>query len=388
MVGSTTACSPHRSRTQAVAAPSKPSSRPDKTPLAVFPLEARWTLALNLQLAPGTAPAYEGTRAFFPLEDERIVAYDLAHGSQLWIAPANAALSPIAGNDLLFVPGANRLIALHLADGSVAWEVPLADALAVPPTFDNGWLVLATIRGDAIALRAADGGTVWHQPLGSPAHAPPALAADRVYVGTEDGRIVALNVETGERVWEHRLGGAASDILALDDRLFAGSKDNYFYSLRTDDGSVDWLWRTGADIVGRPVLDARTVYFVSLDNVLWALHRGSGNQRWKRALSLRPTTGPLKAGPVLLVTGYAAKLPAFKIEDGTPAGDVPVVGEVAAPLHAVELPSTFGPTIFVVSRDVVKGATVTALAHSFEPQIVPVTPLPNLTRAVPNTPTP
>jgi outer membrane protein assembly factor BamB len=347
----------------------------DKTPLSLFPVEPIWTLALNNQLAPGAAPAFDDGRAFFALEGRRIVAYDLAQGRQLWITDAAPATDPAVSTDLLFVVESGRIVALRTSDGSPSWEQPSTDPLAVPPVFDNGWLVAATLQGEVIARRATDGTLMWRQSIGSPAHARPALAADRVYVPTEDGRVVALRVDTGERVWEHRVGGAVSDILALDDRLFAGSKDNYMYAFRTEDGEPDWRWRTGGDVIGRPVVDRHAVYFVSLDNILWALNRSNGNQRWKRALPLRPIAGPLHVGRTLVVSGFAPKLPGYKVEDGSPAGDVPVTGEIAAPVHATTVPDIFGDVVFVTTRDIVKGATVTAVARSIEPALVPTVPV-------------
>ena len=44
----------------------------------------------------------------------------------------------------------------------------------------------------------------------------------------------------------------------------------------------------GADIVGAAVHDEVRVYFVSMDNVLRALDAGTGAQRWKKPLPLRP----------------------------------------------------------------------------------------------------
>jgi outer membrane protein assembly factor BamB len=244
--------------------------------------------------------------------------------------------------------------------------------------WDNGWLVVATVDGAVIAFRADDGSLIWRQTVGSAAHALPALAADRVYIPTEDGRVVALRIDTGAAIWEHRLGGSASDILPLDERLYVGSKDNSFYCLKAEDGEVAWHWTTGGDVIGLPVADERTVYFVSLDNVLRALNRHSGNQRWKRPLPLRPTGGPVKAAETLLVRGLSDKLPGYKVEDGTAAGDAATGGEVAAPPHVVTLPETYGPVLIVVTRDIVKGATVTALASSIEPPLTPsVGVLPN-----------
>ena len=336
-----------------------------------------WTLALNSQIAATAAPVFDSAHGFFPIEGDRIVAYDLGRGEQVWIAASAAAIEPAASRDLLFVVEARRLAALRVADGSRAWELALAEPPAARPVFDNGWLIISTIQGDVLAFRAADGTLVWRKAVGSPAHAPPALAADRVYVSTEDGRVVALRVDSGATVWEHRLGGAPSDILALDDRLFVGSKDNFFYSLKTDSGDPDWLWRTGGDAIGLPVVDERAVYFVSLDNVLWALNRSNGNQRWKRALPLRPTGGPVRAGQTLVIPGFAAKLPAYKMDDGSPAGDVPMAGEIAAPPHVVAGANVFASVLYVTTRDIIKGATVTALSRSIEPALAPVEVLPN-----------
>ena len=122
---------------------------------------------------------------------------------------------------------------------------------------------------------------------------------------------MALRVATGDPVWERRLGGAPTGLLATDDRLYAGSTDNFFYALDSRDGRVAWRWRTGADLVGIPVVDERHVYFVSLDNALRALSRKSGVQRWLRLLPLRPTRGPLEVGGTLIVSGIAPMLRAL-----------------------------------------------------------------------------
>ena len=124
-------------------------------------------------------------------------------------------------------------------------------------------------------------------------------------------------------VWTQHLGGAPSEILASGDRLFVGSKDNTFYCLKTHDGSIDWPVVTGADVIGMPVADAHNVYFVSLDNVLRAVHRGSGNQEWKKTLAVRPTAGPVQAADAIVVTSLSKTLPAFKAnQKGQSAGDL------------------------------------------------------------------
>lgn len=338
-----------------------------------------WTLALNNQLT--VAPAYAADRAFFAIADDRLVSYALAAGSLEWTISVHPLHDLSASEDLVFIVEAGALTARRQADGSVAWTVPLDADLAAAPAWDNGWLIAETTAGDVLAFRANDGTLVWRQTLGSPSHTPAALAADRVYVATDDGRVVALRVDSGAIVWTRRLGGPATAILALDNQVFAGSTDNFFYCLDAPDGTVSWRWRTGADLVGVPVVDERYVYFVSLDNVLRALARSHGVQQWARPLPLRPTRGPLRVGDTLVITGIARTVRAYNMKDGTPAGDLAPGAEIAAPPAVVLVDGL--PSLLIVTRDIAKGATATLFTRDVEPKPTPIAPLPNLVKPGP-----
>ena len=358
----------------------KPPRRSPQPPTSLFPVRTVWTLALNNQLT--VPPVYRGSHAYFAIEGDRVVAYELEHGRQEWIAPAQAVLEPAVGDGLIFIAERTSLIALHTEDGRMAWQLPALGDLSVPPVWDNGWLMLATRTGEVLALRATDGHLVWRRDLGSPAHAPPSLAADRVYVAVDDWRIVALQVDSGDVAWEHRLGGPATGLLAQDDRIYAGSSDNYLYALRARDGALAWRWRTGADVIGVPVLDERNVYFVSLDNVLRALSRKSGVQQWVRLLPIRPARGPIRIDGTLVVSGVAPTLRGYNMKDGTPAGDLPAGGEQAGAPYAV--PAATGlPQVLVVTRDIAMGATATLFTRNLDPPLSPFTPPPNAIKVTP-----
>jgi outer membrane protein assembly factor BamB len=348
----------------------------DDKPPSLVPIQTLWTLPLNNQLT--VAPAYEKLRAFFAIAGDRIVAYDLLTGKQLWLVSAQPQMDLVAGDGLLFLVEPDSLTALRTDDGSVAWQLPLAEPLAVHPVWDIGWLIVAAKSGSISALRAADGSTIWSRDLGSPAHALPALAADRVYIPKQDARIVALRVDTGAPVWERKLGGPPDEILALPDRLYVGSADNYFYSIAAKDGRVDWRWRTGGDVIGLPLADEHRVYFVALDNVVRALGRSSGVQLWMKTLPLRPMTGPVRAGGTIVVTGFAPTLRAVNVSDGAAAGEIPAAPEVAAVPYVFDDPVTKVPKLLFVVRDIAAGATANLVTRSFEPTLAPVAPLPNI----------
>src|SRR5580765_4432196 len=132
-------------------------------PSSLFPNAPVWTLALNNQfIAPA---AYGDGHAYFSIEGDRIVAYEIVPGTQTWIASARPQMEPVVGGGLLFIVEPDALTALNAADGAVAWQLPFAEKLSVRPVFDNGWLVIATEPGEILAFRASDGFLVWRRDL-------------------------------------------------------------------------------------------------------------------------------------------------------------------------------------------------------------------------------
>ena len=126
--------------------------------------------------------------------------------------------------------------------------------------------------------RAATAQILWQKDFGSPlSDAKPAPTGDRLYLPLKDGRVVALSLQSGDEIWTHKLAEPAVGILPVGDRVFIGARDNQFHSLSAEDGDADWRWRTGADLLGLPVLDAKRVYFIALDNILRGHNRNNGS---------------------------------------------------------------------------------------------------------------
>jgi len=161
----------------------------------LFPVTELWNLPLNnLLLAP---PAFKDDRGYFPIGDGQLAAYDVRHGTLLWIAPVHPQFQPILGEHLIFVVESNAIVALRDNTGVEAWRVALTEPLAAPVACHNGWLVATSASGSVLAYRASDGALIWRQDLDAVIHAPVAIADDRVYVPMQDSRIVALHVDTG-----------------------------------------------------------------------------------------------------------------------------------------------------------------------------------------------
>ncbi len=325
-------------------------------------------------------PGFDNLQAYVPETDGHLAAYVLVNGQERWSIDLPTRLTPAVGDHLVYVATTGAIVAVSADDGHEVWRVPVTGTISVPLTWDAGWLIAGTDQGELWAWRSEDGHAVWHVSVGAALSAPASLGGNRLYVPLADGRLLSIDLANGSRVWTDKLGGPPTAVLPLDERLFVGSTDNFFYALKTATGEQDWRWRTGADIVGAPIVDSRRVYFVSLDNLLRALNRTSGTLQWQSALTVRPDAGPRMAGSAILVTGVDPVVPGFALSDGKPAGTVQLTGELVGPPHVTAWGFTLGPSVIVATRALGQPAQLQALARAIDPPLATsLTALPGTT---------
>lgn len=349
----------------------QPPPPPPAAPGSAGPAREAVDLSSNvkvaLQSAPATQAAIDGSTAYVPLKDGRLVAVDLETGTIRWSLGYATTIPPVAGGGLVYAAGAEVLTAF-LPDSSVKWRLPMPGGFSAPPAWAGGWLLVGAASGDVLCLRASDGHVLWTRRVTSPLRAGAAISADRVYLSLEDGRVAAYNLTTGEPIWERKLGGTPGAILALDDRLFVGSRDKFFYCLKTSDGDQRWRWRTGGAISGLPVVDDKRVYFTSFDNVLRALDRNGGSQRWKTGLPLRPSGGPLIIGESVVVAGVSAEVRLYHVEDGKETGHFEAPTELAAAPQLLPGPVPALSAVLLLTRS----GELQLLRRRLEPSLVPL----------------
>ena len=346
----------------------RPQSRAarDATPLAEASLQPTLEVALDAQ--PAAPAAFDATSAYLPLKGGRLIAIDLVSGTVRWISELGTMWAPSVDAGLVVVAGDDLLTALDATTGRPKWRVPMTGGFSAPPVAHGGWIVGAPASGDVVAIRATDGQVLWTQRLGAPVRVRPVIAPSGVYVSLEDGRVMALDLTTGSPLWERRLGGKPGDALVLDDRLFVGADDKYFYSLKTSNGKERWKKRIGGRPAGRAAVDAKHVYYVALDNILWALNRNNGVLAWYQPLPMRPSGGPLVVGDVVIVAGVAAEVYAYRTRTGDPAGKSESAADLAS---APQLVPADVPALTSVAM-VTRGGVFMLMRRRIEPVATPL----------------
>jgi len=338
-----------------------------------FPGGVIWQLRFDDP--PVQLPAFDTDSAYLVMRDGRVRAIDHATGTERWTAPASATVRPASsGRHLVGADGATAW-SLDAASGRPAWQRDLGAAAAAAPVVTAPGAAFLTARGDLVLLAWADGREVWRTPMPAPVSAPIAAGEDRIWVGLDDGRVLAIGLGDGKPAWTKALGARVLGVTAIGDRLFVGAADNFLHVLKAKGGDLAWRWRTGGDVAGHAVADARRVYYTSLDAMLRAHDRRRGDMRWQRPLTSRAVGGPLLAGTRLIVAGVSPELRAFRTSDGGMEGFAPIPGR---PLHdpflAPETPSA--PVRMVL---LTAGGHFLAIGQTVEPMLVPLDVIPGRT---------
>ncbi len=343
---------------------------------SLFPLDVAWEL--DLKSSPSAPPTSDSTQVYVPLRSGNLTSVILDTGHIQWSVKFSSTWTPTTGDNAVYVSNASAVHALHKENGQEIWRAKFKNEVSTGPLWNKGWLFVGLEDGNLVSLRAKDGAEIWRQPLESPLAQPPSMKGSRLYAPLNDGRVVALDLLSGNVIWQRALPGGSTRILALQDRLFVGSTDNYLYSLSSQDGDIQWRWRTGADVIGPPIVGGPHVYFLSLDNVLRGLDRNVGNQRWKQPLLLRPTSGPLLIDKVLLVSGRDQKIEAYYSRDGTSLGSFIASEELASPPLIYE-EATGKKSLAIITGE----GKLQLLRRGMDPKLVPLTYMPGTAESPP-----
>jgi len=324
-------------------------------PSRLLPLEHKWTVAL-----PGAAvlaPVASAGRIFVALHSSwgidkviaepvgQVIAFSAVDGTELWRVSVEVGTSLNIGKGILFLGSPEGLQGFDASTGRRQWSFSLEAPLSAPLAWNNGWLIAALENGELLALSGQTGDLIWKAELDDQVRVAPTLAGRSIYLSSVGGSVAEFSLVSGEKRWEQRLGGAPQEVLALDN-IFVGATDNYLYSLSRRDGSINWRWQTGGDIVGRPVAAEGAIHFAALDNMLWTLNRSNGVQRWRRPLTARPIAGPSYADDLLMQGGTSPVIRFFEPTVGTIYGQATAPAELAFPPLLVQ--DHFGDGLLLV----------------------------------------
>jgi outer membrane protein assembly factor BamB len=326
-----------------------------------LPAEQAWLVTLDA--APRAGGAMDAELVFIPLGPrpgdasapesgtERIVALERDTGEERWTHPLSSAWPPVLAHGRLLVAASDGLHALDPVSGTPLWHVAMSGPVIAPPAVAGGLFIVLTATEGLVARRPDDGMAAWQLGLGvTEGPASMTAADDAIVLSLPGARVVSASLEGGRLLWERTLSGVLGAPALARDRVLVGSTDNYLYALDSKDGSFEWRYPAGADVVGAASAGDE-VFFVALDNVLRALHRGSGNQQWKALLGTRPSAPPRVFDGTVIVSGFSPSLAAFAAATGTPLGMYAAPSDLVGPALVDPDPQPFRVAIVAITGD-------------------------------------
>ena len=285
--------------------------------LPELPPGIRWTVELSAP--PSAPPQMDGDRIFVAALPGQVIAYGVSDGRELWRQTLTPEQPLAPDGERVFVAAGEAVHALNAADGTLLWRQPTG-TLTAPLLAKDGWVIAASAT-KLYALRAADGEVIWSGDQALQRRRA-AISGDLLFVPLASGSVKALDLSTGATRWEWRVAGAPAEPLVVGDRLYLGATDKRFYSVRISNGETAWSWQVGSEVRGKAASDGERVFYVGLDNLVRAIGRNGGSQRWQYGVRFRPFEGPTVIGPTIALAGPAPDVALLHTQTGHDAGKI------------------------------------------------------------------
>jgi outer membrane protein assembly factor BamB len=314
----------------------EPKKKLPPIPFPLLPVVQEWIATLDD--APSASGTMDAERIYIPIQPEKLVALSRTTGAKVWTRDIESMWPPVVVADVLYVIASDEIHALDAATGAQRWRVPFDAKVAAPLTAAAGTrksaagspnddLLIATFeKGVVVAYAMDDGRMLWTRELGAATRFAPAIDGMRAVFAVDDSRAVALRLEDGRVEWEQKLDGMLNQPSFARDRIFIGSNTNFLFALDNATGRIAWKWKAGGDVIGTAADSKGGAYYASLDNVVRAVNRGNGNQRWIKEIPTRPVLLPrvlgdgVKYEEIVVLTGATSEIDAFAARNGAASG--------------------------------------------------------------------
>ena len=191
----------------------------------------------------------KGTDELLGRSSSFVAAYDGETGKRKWKKELNDMDNwerPMSGSaytdkskDRMFVVHCDKINAYQLSSGKELWSKPFSTR--------------------------QDPGTNDKDKLGPYFTPGLSLSGDTLYVGCEDKKLYAIAASTGQELWSRPTNGRVGIPTPYGGSVYVGSSDKHLYSMNAATGALQWKYYCGGSISGRPVVAGKRVY-CSSDN--------------------------------------------------------------------------------------------------------------------------
>ncbi|HMK05695.1 MAG TPA: PQQ-binding-like beta-propeller repeat protein [Ferruginibacter sp.] len=150
------------------------------------------------------------------------------------------------------------------------------------PVVTKGFVVFGNQQGTVTALSLKDGKQQWTFKTAGSIYSSPATAKNKIVFGSTDGYVYCLD-EKGKEVWKLKTGAAVLGCPVIEDKMvYIGGSDHNFRGIDLATGATIWSF-TGLNgpVVSTPVINKEDIIFGAWDTYLYSLNKNTGQLNWK-----------------------------------------------------------------------------------------------------------
>ncbi len=221
-----------------------------------------------------------------------IFALDAETGETLWLfdaeTPILGTINRTGAGDLVFIDQADGSIhALNPDTGETTWKGEPIDRCDGSPSTAGDYIVYGSCAAALHLFSAKDGTLIRNIELDpdSQVAGGVAIAGDSLFSGSHSGFVFRANAKSGDVIWmnESSMAEVFSTPAVSESLIVVGSLDGMVYALDRDTGEERWAFET----IGLPtsVAIAKDEVIVASDGVLYRLSLETGEERWQYEVS-------------------------------------------------------------------------------------------------------
>lgn len=190
--------------------------------------------------------------------------------------------TPVASQGSIYV-GAydNNLYSLDATSGKFQWKYPAEGGIVSRPVVAEGQVIFGSEDHRLYALDAQNGRLTWTFTTEAPIRSSPCVSEGHAFFGSDDGYLYSVNMLTSRMFWRFNSGAPVrSSAVVAADQVYFGNDDGDFFCIAFS-GQSKWRTKAKRAVVSTPVIERGTVYFTSLDSMLYAVDGKSGWAVWR-----------------------------------------------------------------------------------------------------------
>lgn len=195
----------------------------------------------------------------------------------------------------------NNLYMLDASNGQFIRKFATEGGIVSRPVTAEGLILFGSQDAHLYAISSATGQFAWNYTTDGPIHTSPTVNQGHVFWGSDDGYLYAVNLANHRLAWRFDGGSPVrSSPVVSGDYLYFGTDQGDFFCI-TVSGQMKWRSKAKRSIMGTPAVSHNTVFFTSLDGMLYALDAKSGWAVWRFRMGKGSVSTPCIAENYVIV---------------------------------------------------------------------------------------